>query len=489
MQTAVEPATDDAVLRAHARRVTLAVIASAYMLIAAALSLTKIPICDEGLYADPALHLIRHGNMGSPVLESAGTFLTGIDQKTYWIMPVHILVQAAWDRIFGPSLFSARMLSAVAGLAALLCFYIVVRRITSRERLALFVMGLIAVDTSFLVLAGTGRSDMLSLAFGAAAQASYLTLRASKLTTAVLVAHAFVAASGLTHPIGGLAAFASLVCLQFYFDGARRIAIAAIPYAAGAAAWGLYIARAPQFFLAQFGGNSGERLWPWKLPLLAVRREVVERYIGGYTMGSAWSRLADVRLLILAAYLTAVIAVLATPRLRRNPLAKVALVQAGLIAMILLLFEGAKQPWYLIYLVFPLAALLALAVPRRSAWTAAMAAFIGLQLAYPAMVIVQDKYRKTYMPLIEHVAPGTFTMGTAELGFGLGFENVLDDPRLGFYTGQTPDNIVLDPRYESYIKDAPQPVRTYIADFLNRQYRLAFSNSYYTLYTRQRPGE
>ena len=76
MQTAVEPATDDAVMRARARRVTLAVIASAYMLIAAALSLTKIPICDEGWYADPALHLIRHGNMGSPVLESAGTFLT-----------------------------------------------------------------------------------------------------------------------------------------------------------------------------------------------------------------------------------------------------------------------------------------------------------------------------------------------------------------------------------------------------------------------------
>src|SRR5437868_4501758 len=65
-----------------------------YLVLATAVSLTKTPICDEGWYADPAFNLIKNGSMGSPVIESAGGFLKGIDRYTYWEMPLHIVVQA-----------------------------------------------------------------------------------------------------------------------------------------------------------------------------------------------------------------------------------------------------------------------------------------------------------------------------------------------------------------------------------------------------------
>ena len=43
-------------------------------------------------------------------------------------------------------------------------------------------------------------------------------------------------------------------------------------------------------------------------------------------------------------------------------------------------------------------------------------------------------------------------MGSAELGFSLGFTSqLLDDTRLGYYSGRHPEFIVVDSRYQSWI--------------------------------------
>jgi len=213
-------------------------------------------------------------------------------------------------------------------------------------------------------------------------------------------------------------------------------------------------------------------------------------------MGAAWSRLADARLLILAVYLAAIAVAASQRNLRRSTLGTLILYQTIAVAAILLFFEGAKQPWYLAHLVFPFTAALALAV--QSLWRSSarrllpigLAAFVGLQLAYPALLMVQNKYRRSYLPAIAAVRPctGQCVEGTAELGFGLGFEHVLDDPRLGLLTGKRPDYIVLDPRYRSYIEHAREErpdLYTYFTQLLHRDYRESFDNGYYTIYTRQ----
>ena len=483
---------------------TLAGILGVYLALAVSASLTKIPVCDEGFYADPAMNLVANGNMGSPVIESAGTFLKGIERYTYWEMPVYIVTQAGWYELFGAGLFSMRALSIVAGLVALICWYITALEIGGRRSIAILTVLFAAVDTTFLSLAATGRSDMLSVAFGAAAQACYLLLRERNLKLALLAGHSLVVASGLTHPVGGLISLASIALLHLYFDRSRltlsHLLPVAAPYLVGSIGWGAYIVKNPEVFWAQFSGNSAERLWPWKYPLLALKREILERFFGGYRIGSSsWTPLANLRLLILVAYLAGLVTTMSSKGLRRRRLASILTAQAGLTFFILLFFEGAKQPWYLIHVVWIFAAGLAVSIDwywrRRPAWRPALGfailCLIGVELGYPALLLKQNRYRNSYYPLVAMLANRAkeprSVMASAELGFGLGFERVLDDHHLGYYSGKKPAFIVLDPGYRGYLerfrRESPE-VYSYYQSVLMRRYRQIFSNGYYVVLAR-----
>ncbi len=78
-----------------------------YLLLSVGTALTKMPFCDEAWYADPAFNLITNGTMGTPVIESAGTRLKGLDQHTYWVMPLYILAQAGWYKLVGGGALSS----------------------------------------------------------------------------------------------------------------------------------------------------------------------------------------------------------------------------------------------------------------------------------------------------------------------------------------------------------------------------------------------
>ena len=79
-----------------------------FVVLATALALTKAPWCDEGWFANPAYNLAFHGQMGTNVLEPSGhflkTYLNGIQERTYIMVPNHIVALAGWFRIFGFSL-------------------------------------------------------------------------------------------------------------------------------------------------------------------------------------------------------------------------------------------------------------------------------------------------------------------------------------------------------------------------------------------------
>jgi 4-amino-4-deoxy-L-arabinose transferase-like glycosyltransferase len=487
-------------------RVYLALCLAALSLYAAlviGLSLTRTPICDEGWYTSPALSLIANGGMGSPVIESAGIYLKGIERYTYWEMPLHAIVAAPWFRLFGPSLISTRMLSAMAGLAALFCWFYIIRKLTGDRNIALIALFLMAIDSNILILASTGRSDMLSAAFGAAALAAYLALREEHLHWALFCGHAGAVASGLTHPQGGLIAVPSLILLQFYYDRHRlrwpQMVPMALPYLIGGAAWSAYILRAPEFFWAQFSGNSAGRLWPLKSPLLALRREITDRFLPAYGILPEAHRVGKLRVGVLAVYAAAVLG-LGWPRaVRRMPAARII---GGLIAIVLLVLvflEGAKQPWYLVHLAWLLAAAAAASyqwhTQRRPAWRpvllGVLAGLMLLQTGYAAALIAQGRYASTYRPVIavlqRDMQPGQLVMGSAELGFGLGFDRVLDDANLGYYSGKRADFIVIDSNYRAHLADLARTLPALYGDLegmLAGQYRLVYSNTVYSVYAR-----
>jgi 4-amino-4-deoxy-L-arabinose transferase-like glycosyltransferase len=474
-----------------------------YATLAIGLSLTRTPVCDEGWYTSPALTLVANGGMGSPVIESAGIYLKGIERYTYWEMPLHAIVSAPWFRLFGPSLISTRMLSAMAGLAALLCWFYVIRKLTGDRNIALIAIFLTAIDSNVLILASTGRSDMLSAAFGAAALAAYLSLRADHLPWALFCGHACAVASGLTHPQGGLIALPSLILLQLYFDRHRLrwplLVPIALPYLIGGAAWSAYILQAPEFFWAQFSGNSAGRLWPLISPLLALRQEITNRLLPAYGILPGAHRVGKLRIVVPIVYAAAVLS-LGWPRtVRRMPAARIIGGLIAIVVLVLVFMEGAKQPWYLVHLAWLLAAAAAASyqwhAERRLAWRplwlGVLAGLFLLQTGYAAALIAQGKYASIYRPVIavlqRDMHPGQFVMGSAELGFGLGFDRVLDDANLGYFSGKRADFIVIDSNYRAHLADLARTrpaLYSDLAGMLAGLYRPIYSNASYSVYAR-----
>ncbi len=474
-----------------------------YAALATGLSLTRVPICDEGWYASPALSLITTGDMGTPVIESAGTYLKDIAHHTYWEMPLHIVLAAPWYRLFGTSLASTRLLSVIAGFGALLCWFSIIGKITHDSSIPLIALMLMAVDSNVLILASTGRSDMLSAAFGAAALAGYLALREKHLHWALFSGHAFAVASGLTHPLGGLIAVPSLLLLHFYYDRERlrwsQIVPIALPYLIGAAGWSAYILRSPDAFWAQFSSNSAARLWPLKAPLLALRREITNRLLPAYGLLPEAHRVGKLRIVVLIVYVAAVLG-LAWPRsIRRMPGARIIGGLLAIVLLILLFLEGAKQPWYLIHLAWLLAAAAAASyhwhTVQRPAWRlvglVALATVMLLQAGYAAALIAQKRYASIYRPVIavlqRDMQPGQFVMGSAELGFGLGFTRVLDDPNLGYYSGKRADFIVIDSNYRAHFAELSRThpaIYNDLENMLAGQYQPVYTNAGYSVYTR-----
>jgi len=59
------------------------------------------PNPNEAWFADPARNLAVHGHMGTTIFEGCGTWREGIDRYSYGIMPVFLLLQAAYYKLFG----------------------------------------------------------------------------------------------------------------------------------------------------------------------------------------------------------------------------------------------------------------------------------------------------------------------------------------------------------------------------------------------------
>ena len=83
---------------------------------------------DEGWIITASARLADDGTFGSDLFN--GFF--GSEDHYYFNLPLHHLVLAAWFKVAGVSMASARLLSVVYGLAALVLTYALGRRIGGR---------------------------------------------------------------------------------------------------------------------------------------------------------------------------------------------------------------------------------------------------------------------------------------------------------------------------------------------------------------------
>ena len=484
-------------------------ILAAYLVLGLTNVFTKAPWCDEAWFGSPAYNLAYRGFMGTTVLDPASSTwksvkLTGIDQHTYWVMPLNLLFNAAAFRAFGFGILPMRLLSLSWGLAALLAWAAILWKLTGNKALALTGTALIAVDYHFLAQAADGRMDIMTVALGWLGVAAYLLLRERRFPLAVAVSQSLTALGFFTHP-NGLLLVLILLSTTLYLDRKRvrisTVAIAAAPYLAIATAWSLYILQKPEDFITQFLGNVAGRGPIITTPLAALITEISSRYLDNYGMAS-WSSLAGrANALPLLAFLAATAACLLIPAIRRDRAYRLLLVWTAIAAFYLTELEGLKTPLYLLYITPLLSVLIAVAATwlwtHRPRWKFAVAGVLAVFCLFQSArtVIADSRHprRATYDPAVQylraHFTPRTFIMGGAQLIFGLGPGwNVLDDIRLGYNTGKKPDVIVIDPGWEDRIqmlKTQSPPIHAFVTSLMNSEYREAYRAEGYRILVRQ----
>ena len=468
------------------------------------LALTNLPLCDEGFYGVPAQVLNATGALRNPVMESAGIkYLQGIDQTFYWMVPLGMVLQAAAFKVFGFGLLVQRGLSVACGVGAVLMWYLALRRLIA-DRIAALASILLSADFVFLSLSSRGRSDMISLFFAMAALAAYMHWRERSLTLALAVANTACALSGMVHPNGGIAAVVSLVILCLYLDRTRlrwsHLVVVAACYGVLGLAWGLYIAKAPNLFVAQFIGNVAGR-FDGPMTLTKLIKGEITRYMSAYGLLNAHGTKL-VRILLPVSYLASIVFCVFSKDLRRR--SAMLLMMFVAISLTLVFLEGAKQGWYLVHLSPLFCAFLAISMSRlwssknimvrMIAGAQALIVVLGvMSLMYTASNRnLELLYRPTVAFLNAHVGQEDMVFARSEFYFGMQCKTCLrDDTNLGELSGRRAEYIVIDTDYTDHLMElrAKSPA-TYrdIEDRLDREYRQVFRNSNYQVLRRTAAG-
>ena len=234
-------------------------------------------------------------------------------------------------------------------------------------------------------------------------------------------------------------------------------------------------------------------------PLFAFKREL-QRYLAAFSWYSAPTFWWRFQISILVVYAAGILAALATPSIRRHTGYRPLLLAGGLFYVLLMLFEGLKSSTYLIHTVPIAAALLAVSMVHyarvrnpivRSAVYAALTFMVGMQIA-SGVSLNRAPWRWDYAATLgflrQHTTPSSQIIGGGELAFDLGFDaNLIDDPRLGYYSGKRPDFIVANNIYRGWFNRSrvryPE-IHAHIERLLQTSYREVFHNGLYTIYQR-----
>src|ERR1700733_1215685 len=86
---------------------------------------TEQPLGDEAYFATPAYNLIWHGYMGASNLDASNPIQTGINDHSYWTVPLYFLLTAGWYKLVGFGLFRARILPLLFSSGGLIALFYV----------------------------------------------------------------------------------------------------------------------------------------------------------------------------------------------------------------------------------------------------------------------------------------------------------------------------------------------------------------------------
>lgn len=474
----------------------------AFMALALGRCWSSLPWCDEGWFFDSVYNWLTKGYAGTTVIEGKGFPWEGIERYQFWQPPMHLIVDAAWLKIFGLTLFAFRALSTAAAMVWLLCWYYLLRYFKFPRAVMLLSMLFLTTDFAIVTTASDGRMDMLAATFGMAGLVAYLRFREPRFSLAVFLSQTLIVCGGLTHPMAGLVYLGSVIYFfvrnrDWRHIGALHIALAAVPYIVGAAGWGAYIMQDPQLFRKIFFGvNVSGRMNGFLNPVKALHDEILNRYLAPFGL-YAHSWVVKSKLAIPIVYLCGAVTVFLTGLWRRLTYLQPIFGMWMICCFCFVFFDAQRNGTYMVHIIPEYVILLATVICwlwRKTAFARPVlvtfvACFVLLQVGGSAYLLATSPYSRDYRPVVDfvrqHSKAGDRIVGSAEFGFGLGFDNVHDDIALGYFVNRKPDVIILDKRYQDWYdaQSAKNPaVYRFTRHRLDDEFQLVFRNNIYRVY-------
>ncbi len=425
-------------------------------------TVTRAPWWDEGILVSPAYNLAHHGYLGTTVQHGRGLVVNvdfpQYDRYTYWALPAYLLALAGWIRVFGASIIATRALSMLMGAVLVVAWYLIVRRLVASRAAGLIAATFVAVDATVITAASNTRMDCMTAALGACGVAAYLALRQKRHRLALLTANTFAALALLTHPTGAIQVLASAVLVLSLDRRELRwsdVPLILAPYVLLLSGWGVYVLQAPGVAAGQMHAQAGHRVGGILSPFRALLVDASERYWCYFYTAQEGIRKA--KALLLLEYVLGIVLSLAVSALRRNRGVRALLSMAIVSFAGLAVIDGMKSPHYLLLTCTVFAALWGVAMwqiaSAKRAVVLIASAFFLIQVAGTVQRARADAFHKSYLPVIEFLRANNAgysapVIGASELWFGLGPEaKLLDDMRLGYYSGWQPKWIVTNNFY------------------------------------------
>ncbi|MBV8898000.1 MAG: hypothetical protein JO051_15915 [Acidobacteriaceae bacterium] len=432
-----------------------------FLVLAIGCCLTRRPWWDEGLFADVALNFRNHGHLGSTALDDSGyLLLPEVHHYTYWQFPFYFVALGSWLKFVPQNVIWMRFFSLFCALIYLLCWFVIVRKLSGSEPLAICVTSFLALDYEVLAAATDGRMEMMCATLGLAALAAFFLAEESNWTRAVFLGACFGAAALFTHPMGLLINIVLVVMVLLRPNEVRwkGVAAAGVPYVVGGALCFAYIMQAPHVFAMQFRSAEGFRVGGFAATVKNVVNDWQARYV--YWNWTAASGILKAKIILLAFPVIAVFAVAIDRKLRKQRLGMLLLLLSIVGYLGVALIDNMKFPLYFVYSLTPMTACGALWIYARFhergrfrfIATAAGVLFLLSSSLGVLFKIYRNEWRSIYAPAVNAIRaglpPGGLLIGGSELGFSFGFgPSFVDDRYAGVISGRVPDVFVVNDLY------------------------------------------
>lgn len=450
---------------------------------------------DEGMFASATYHLAYDGYMGVPEFE--WHIWKGADKNVYFMPPLSMVVSAIWAKIIGFDIFRNRSFALIWGLVGLISFWHFLKFLKIPAKVIFLTLFLISVDFIYTRRSADGRvCDIMSAALCFLSYAVFLFLREKNFKLSLFWSNTFIMLAGLTHP-NALIGLIGLIYLVLSFDykkiTLKCITISLTPYFIGGICYGLYIMKDFESFRAQFLGNVKQ-----SIVSNFISEEIKHRYL--FIYGGIGRNLPIYnRFLLLIPLLYFISLIYNGLKVKENNPTKI-IFFLTLIYFISFVFYGKKTPGYLVYI-----------IPFYSCCVSIM--FAGIRNKYAKTIVGlwiffiltssigvnifryrRNEYKKYLLDatkIKEMLSPTERVIAPIELGFGLGWENVMDDRSLGFFSKKEYNFLAVTENYkqaflEQDFSKRPELYKHITNNF--KKYELIWQGGIYKVYQKRKNG-